>query len=567
MGHDYALAMPALLDGLFWFKNNGLAAPWFTPSFCAGQPFFADPQSSYYSLVHALAFFTNPVNASYLTLLAMSCTAFWGGYLLMRQVFGAGQAASVLTGGLLMFNEFLPTRIVIGHLGFHGFSLLCWLALFLLIPLRRRIDAVAASIGACLVLTYWVHSGMGTLIVPASIGVLLIAILNSFRDKVLGRFVLRSALAIPLALALSAAKLNAAVSLLGNFPRNFYLLPGIDSLFDAFMVIVASLFVPAEYTYVFASGRLVNLQWALQPHEWAFGFTPVVAALALLFIAVVTVKKKWGATGGFANLGKFVLLFLLLAWPIAFNTYEPTWNEFLKSIPILGNASTPTRWAIVYIPFVAVVMGALLQRIEWREQSQWLIVISTLSVVVMLSALEPRGFLLSQSYDVRPVVAADKAFREGKLTPGIRELGVGINMRTNTFEKNLKSNDTLIAGISQIFCYNPIFGYRLEKFDATNLAEGNVLSERQGFLNLKNPACYVFPKENNCNPGDLFRADQLEEAKRFIAYQPFRFAMSKQQVLANTITELILIGIAVFLVGWLFARFRPSFLTDSKGTR
>jgi hypothetical protein len=54
MGHDYALVMPNWLDGHIWSANNGLAAPWFTPSFCAGQPFYADPQSSFYSYLQRL---------------------------------------------------------------------------------------------------------------------------------------------------------------------------------------------------------------------------------------------------------------------------------------------------------------------------------------------------------------------------------------------------------------------------------------------------------------------------------------------------------------------------------
>src|SRR4051794_22252779 len=51
MGHDYAGTLPGFMDGYLWFHNNGfLTPPWFTPSFCAGQAFFAEPQSGFYSV-------------------------------------------------------------------------------------------------------------------------------------------------------------------------------------------------------------------------------------------------------------------------------------------------------------------------------------------------------------------------------------------------------------------------------------------------------------------------------------------------------------------------------------
>ena len=61
MGHDYSGTLPGIMDGVLWFRNNGiLSPPWFTPSFCGGQAAFADPHSGFYSVEQFLAFF-NPV--------------------------------------------------------------------------------------------------------------------------------------------------------------------------------------------------------------------------------------------------------------------------------------------------------------------------------------------------------------------------------------------------------------------------------------------------------------------------------------------------------------------------
>src|SRR5512135_3628524 len=88
MGHDYALTMPAFEDGYLWFRNNGfLSPPWFTPSFCAGQPYFADPQSVFYSVPQFLAFVMDPLSAIHASVLLFAGLGFWGTYVLGRRTF------------------------------------------------------------------------------------------------------------------------------------------------------------------------------------------------------------------------------------------------------------------------------------------------------------------------------------------------------------------------------------------------------------------------------------------------------------------------------------------------
>jgi hypothetical protein len=57
-----------------------------------------------------------------------------------------------------------------------------------------------------------------------------------------------------------------------------------------------------------------------------------------------------------------------------------------------------------------------------------------------------------------------------------------------------------------------------------------------GTLNLKNPACYQFPRENGCAPGDHFRITQREEAARFLRYESFSFRRSSRQQAADWVT-------------------------------
>src|SRR5258708_949654 len=64
LGDDYEYFLPLLLAGKFWIAENGLLAPpIFSPAFCGGLPFLANPQSIFYSVPQALALLTDPVKS------------------------------------------------------------------------------------------------------------------------------------------------------------------------------------------------------------------------------------------------------------------------------------------------------------------------------------------------------------------------------------------------------------------------------------------------------------------------------------------------------------------------
>ncbi|MDP7573439.1 MAG: hypothetical protein QF391_17710, partial [Myxococcota bacterium] len=68
MGHDYALWFPRMLAGVYYFENNSFSViPWFTPSFCGGNVFFADPQNLFFSIPQFLNFYFEPVFSVILT--------------------------------------------------------------------------------------------------------------------------------------------------------------------------------------------------------------------------------------------------------------------------------------------------------------------------------------------------------------------------------------------------------------------------------------------------------------------------------------------------------------------
>ena len=542
MGHDYSFMFPAWFDGQIWFQKNGLQVPWFSPSFCAGQPFFSDPQSTFYSLPQFIALLASPIHTALITLLMSASFMFWGGYLLMRRVFLVAPLTAILVGGLLMFNGFLPHRILVGHVTFHGFAFVPWIALLLLLNIRSRLHQVMAACVVGVILAYWAHSGLGSLLLACILSVCVVAFMFGLTGQSLTQFFARGMLAIVIGIGLAIAKLWAAFSFLSNFPRTSYLMPGVGSVLDTFVVIAEVLFVPSEWAYALGVSKMKNVQWSVSPHEMAYNFG-TFSALLLLVLIVLHIKNARQLFETSRQKFLWLLLMLSLAWPFAFNVWDPSWNAILKSIPVINSTSLPLRWVIVYIIPIAIAIGLWLDRAQLGRMGRFLAVACLLGTVLQ-SVFESRGYYQSQNYDIRPISIADAMNKSGKFVPGIRVLGTSADVQVGEQYLRLGLNDTFIVGMSQVFCYNPVFGYRLEKFSAANLTSGSVLMERDGYLNLKNPACYAYPNENNCKPGDRFRVDQLEQAKAFIDYRPFTFNISVGQKWANTVTQ----GTMVFIV-------------------
>jgi hypothetical protein len=58
LGHDYGYFFPYLLSGVQWaYRNGWLAIPYFTPDYCGGIPWLANPQSMFYSAPQLLTVF------------------------------------------------------------------------------------------------------------------------------------------------------------------------------------------------------------------------------------------------------------------------------------------------------------------------------------------------------------------------------------------------------------------------------------------------------------------------------------------------------------------------------
>lgn len=544
LGNDYGLKLPQLLDGYFWFKVNGLwPVYWFSPAFCGGVPVFAHPINHFYSVPQFLTFVIDPLSAVIWTWMGFGVLGFVGFFLLMRRVCGASASVSLLCATLFLFNGFFSSRMRVGHIDYHSFMLVPWCA-FLLLRQRpagawSRWMRAGDTIGAGLIITYMLFSGAQT-VLPAFVltvlAVCLICIFYSPDRFSIKAFALGYAAACGVALALSAAKLSAIFHFLSHFPRMHYTLPQFDGIAFTLSAVYRALFTGSAHA--FFTSHMIHQPYPLGPHEFDFGLTPVplvlMAAAAILFLARGVAGR--GTSALFAGrLFLFPVICLLLAVPVLLNTYYPVWGEFLKTIPVIKNSTQCVRWFCIYIPVVILVTGMAVEDTPVLKKARHVLSVTGVAAVILLNMTADRGFYQSQTYPPERILDAYQAVRCGGVRPVITHISACVD-EYGRADWRVDRNDMLADHQSQMFCYDSVFGYLLETFPFNGIRPGPALEVRNGYLNIKNPACFVYPDANGCLPGEHFRVDQIEDAYAFTRYRSFSFKVSFVQRVANGIT-------------------------------
>lgn len=551
IGHDFSATATGLLEGRYWLQTNGFMAglfnpPWFTPAWCSGAAFFADPQSAFYSPLQWLALVFDPFQAAAMNTLLFAAVAYWGSYLLARRVLRWQPAAAAVFAVLGMANAFLPMRSAVGEAGYQPLYLWPWIALALCWPspdsAHWRSRIVAPALGVMLGLTGWLHFGFAGMMAPAFLAVLLLCLVLVFNGREsLKLLVARVMLGGVLAVALNISKLYEAASLMHNFPRDFYTMPGFASLRDALVAPLMALLLPSEWTAFFGMRRLSNVQFAVLPHEWALEFglgalaVALLAAIALLWWQRRQVEQALAVS---PNVNAYIrslrgVQWLALLGCMLIGMLVPLllWNQGavrdgLKHIPILNSAAWPMRWIVIYLPVAQWLLALPLQRLLQYIPSkrQWLLVAAAAAGIWCGPVAAPVDYYLDpgiQSYDPKPVMRAyAQSTRTGQPIPIERVEA------SRTQALGLSRNDTMLDGASQAFCYNPIYGYRLEALpQKERLQSGPALAaDTTGQSLIFNPACLVHPEANACKPGDGFRMNdpiQRQAAQDFVARRPF----------------------------------------------
>jgi len=291
LGQDYAYFLPNLLNGKYWFNNNGLfAVPWFTPAFCGGVPFFPNPQNIYYSLPQLLSLFVNPLHGVYISVLIFAALGLIGTFLLLRNVFAVSTASAFLGSTIFLFNGFYSSRMLIGHITYQVFALVPLLSWLLLNKTKSKVLETGYVLLAGVILAYMVYAGAANFIVPVILCIVCIWSLTGIVQQASFTFCKRLCLSGIIAILISLAKLYPSLLYLQGFTRDYYPLPGFDGVWNAAKNIFMMLFLTP---FKDISDNLVNYPFDLNQNEFNFSITivPLVLILIILFKAIKYLTK------------------------------------------------------------------------------------------------------------------------------------------------------------------------------------------------------------------------------------------------------------------------------------
>ncbi|SFF74540.1 hypothetical protein SAMN05518801_101177 [Novosphingobium sp. CF614] len=550
LGYDYGLFLPWLIGGYFWQSVNGpLVPPEYLPSFCGGVPFLFNPQSVFWSLPQALMAVMPPMASLILSWVTFGLVGAVGMYALVRRVFGVSRVAALLSATIFLLNGFYTTRMIIGHITFHGVMLLPLIALLLfarplegVVPKRRYAEVAARCFSAALLLAYLFYSGGTNTILPMMLALTVLALLVAHGGRWHAGIVPLVGIAVMLCVAMCAYKLLPALAFAGNVTRPVSLrMTG--NLFDLLGAAGMSLFVPQVLAWL-PSERLVLDRVEF---EYGVGIVPLVVLAVGLRVAARRGELIRPFTGGRWPL--VLAIVLLLAIPILLNWDALGLRWLVLHLPILKMMSVMLRFWFVYVPLLCVLVALLIDYLvpDPARRSMW--VSGAMLLTITQAAGTDMSYYADQVYDPAPLIAAHTHVAAGGGVPPIVRIGDPWLVDGRLQPNRSSRNDALVDGISDYPCYEPMFGYRMEMFRQGRLGAGPVHDVKGGLLNLKNPVCYVFPTENSCHPGDEFTAAQRRESQAFSQYRPFGHIWpSKQYVAAWISLAALLLSLGGFAV-------------------
>ncbi|HJO77119.1 MAG TPA: hypothetical protein QF874_00575, partial [Pelagibacteraceae bacterium] len=556
LGHDYEQFIPNLIFGKIWFKNNFLSIPWFTPSFCCGIPFYADPQTLYYSIPQIIFLIFDPVLSLKVTFFIFSLVAYVGMLLLLKVNFKFNSYIALLCASLFLFNGFFVYRAIAGPLLTHIFiPLYC----FFLIQSYSYTDQSKHKLSfiylilSSFVFANFFHSGSGSTILIILTNIMLIlTFYTHFVVQSLKIFV-HFIYSIFFGILISLSKITAVLFFLNNFPRHY---PPTEfvSFFSFFKTFFLSFFIKPNEEYF---NENITSMFPFGVHEMEYGLS-VVPLIILFFIFFL---RKNSIKFNYYNTRFLFLVITIFSIPIFMNINFINQYELIEKIPILKSTWVRFRWMSIYIIPIIILSGLVIKNLNFNiSQKKYLAIFMVFVLLIQNFARDKSWHFNDQKYFTKNAIDFSLKIKTEKISEII---GPAVIMDQFGEPKKINyKNDLFFFSYSPILCYQPMFGYGLENlnmkkivFNSKRLLKDNSymlysdkLDKKDGHFMFFNPSCFLFPKENNCLPGDTFKVSEKEKLVKFANYKKFEFKKNKFQKVANYVSIFTFMGCLLYLI-------------------
>jgi len=538
LGHDHEQHIPNFMFGKIWFYNNFLSIPWFTPSFCCGIPFYADPQSMYYSIQQIIFLIFNPILSIKIIFFILSLFSYLGMFLLVRRNFKFSSYASLLCASLFLFNGFFIYRAIAGHVAYLSYIFIPLYCYFLInsYECQSKKQSFTYLILSSIVFANFFHSGSGPIILIIFTSILsvlffYIHLVNSF--KIFIKFIF----SLLLGISISLSKITATLFFLNNFPRKY---PATE--FHSLLLFIKTFFLSFFYKpdeKYFNDNVISMFPFGVHEMEYSVSIVPIILLFFIPFLNRNILKLSY------YNVRFLFLIILIFFIPILLNVNFLNQFQLVQKIPILNSTWVQFRWMAIYILPIIIMSGLIVNNLNFNFYKKKYITILLIFILLI------QNFIKDNSWH----------FNDQNKTFGIVGPAVLMN-EFNSPKKSNNKNDMFFYSYSPIWCYQPVFGYGLEKLNVEKIAfnsklilEDNSyllysdkLTEKNGHLMFFNPSCFLYPKENNCLPGDTFKISEKEKLIKFTNYKKFEFRQNKFQIFANYISVITFLGCLMYLI-------------------
>ena len=536
VGHDYHLFFGELLEGKWQFHHFGLAIPRYALHLCGGSVLYGNPQDMYYSLAQMLALVLGPWPAIQVAILVSMVAGYMGWYRVGRELMGLPSPWSHVMALVVLSNGFYFAHVAAGHVTFHAFALLGWFFLLLFerteLPLRTSVIARASSFA--LLCAYVLYSGNWIVLLYLTMGFCLVLPLDIFladrrRDRLV-QLALRCAIFGAAALAIMGSKLVAIYSFMRFFPRESPIMAQ-DPSYSALGYIAKALW------WIPQNGQLLATMAPSYVHEKTVLISPVTW-IGLVLGLVLLVRSIRNSTG--KERATRLVFTVVYGAAVLF-----TMIQLVRGYGWIAEA------------FHRLPVGA-----SQRASSRYLYLLSLmLSLAGVWSVAKAMG-AFKRSWNILGMVAASlatvAAFVFG-YAGMMSEFGFWPNANDHRdlwwkFDPSIPVTSVVegtdfVAGTGRT-CYEPVLNAASDPFSILHV--GPVSDQENGQFNLMNPACYQYPTENHCKPGDRISVGDGDNLTRFTAGLPVTWEVSRAQQIADLVSAFSLV--LLFLAPWYSAR-------------
>ena len=569
---DFQSAFSRLTFGKIWFLKNGISIPWFTPHICCGAPYYANPQSEFYSPIQFLFIIFKPLTSIKITFFLYSLISFIGSYLLLKNSFKLSKQASLIGSSIFLFNHYFAFHFLSGHIGWGLFSII---PIFFYISEKslkkiKKFEISFLIISAGLIFSVMMHSGGSRIIMEILVSIYFLTLLHLVKYKNL-KIILSISLSVLVGLLISSSKIYAAWSLVEGLPRD---VPPMEfkNLFSFIKNFLNFFFFVPKQNIEFASSAAV-----LTIEEFSFNISilPLIILIIYLREFPQISRDKFKLFFSFIILiSVFILIFL--------NFPNSILGSMARKIPFISNDWISIRMLAPLIILFSFLSAVMFETIKFKQIN--LITILFISIIIFQNLLFDRNKLYN-------IFKHSDAGINNYLNLEITKSNVNkfkIDKVVSILDEDLefdgpKQHDFFLKNESITFCYFSIFGYDLELLrpivsdlmfnyketlklrkdltptrkinsDTMYLFKGDPLFENNINLNFINPACYLNPEKNDCEQNFLFKKDKKNELIKFLNYKPYEFENSKIQKFFNIISIIAFIFSSILFIYFIISK-------------